>query len=162
MAKALDRPSLYDTDYVAWLEEQVAHLRAGRLAALDVDNVALELQSLMNSQRQQLENRLEVLIHHLLKWDHQPDQRSNRWRATVQEQRTRIRRLLRFSPSLKPEVATIALEVYPDAVRAAAIDTRLSEDAFPANLPYSVEEIFERELPADELPDQRSTRKTSP
>ena len=75
MARALDRPSLYDTDYVAWLEEQVAHLRAGRLAALDVENVALELQSIMNSQRQQLENRLEVLIHHLLKWDHQPDQR---------------------------------------------------------------------------------------
>ncbi len=47
MAKALDRPSLYDTDYVAWLEEQVAHLRAGRLAALDVENVAEELESLM-------------------------------------------------------------------------------------------------------------------
>ena len=91
MAKALDKPSLYDTDYVAWLEEQVAHLRAGRLAALDVENVAEELESLMKSERRQLENRLEVLIHHLLKWDHQPDQRSNRWRATVQEQRTRIR-----------------------------------------------------------------------
>lgn len=159
MAKTLDKPSLYDTDYVAWLEEQVAHLRAGRLAALDVENVALELQSLMNGQRQQLENRLEVLIHHLLKWDHQPDQRSNRWRATVQEQRTRIRRLLRFSPSLKPEVEQTALEVYPDAVRAAAIETRLSEDTFPATLPYSVAEIFERELSADGLPDQRSTRK---
>jgi hypothetical protein len=162
MAEALDRPSLYDTDYVAWLEEQVAHLRAGRLAALDVENVALELQSLMNSQRQQLENRLEVLIHHLLKWDHQPDQRSNRWRATVQEQRTRIRRLLRFSPSLRPEVESMTLEVYPDALRAAAIETRLSEDTFPVILPYSVEEIFERELPADDLPDQRSTRKKSP
>ena len=75
MAKTLDKPSLYDTDYVAWLEEQVAHLRAGRLAALDVENVAEELESLMRSQRQQLENRLEVLILHLLKWDHQPDQR---------------------------------------------------------------------------------------
>jgi nitric oxide reductase activation protein len=162
MAKALDLPSLYDTDYVAWLEEQVAHLRAGHLAALDVDNVAEELESLLNSQRQQLENRLEVLIHHLLKWDHQPDQRSNRWRATVQEQRTRIRRLLRFSPSLRPEVESMTLEVYPDALRAAAIETRLSEDAFPAILPYSVEEIIERDLPAEELSDQRSTRKKSP
>ena len=162
MAKTLDRPSLYDTDYVAWLEEHVAHLRAGRLAALDVENVALELQSIMNSQRQQLENRLEVLIHHLLKWDHQPDQRSNRWRAMVQEQRTRIRRLLRFSPSLKPEVEPMALDVYPDAVRAAAIETSLSESAFPTTLPYTVEQIFERELPAEELPDQQSTRKKRP
>jgi hypothetical protein len=162
MARTLDRPSLYDTDYVAWLEEQVAHLRAGRLAALDFENVALELQSLMNSQRQQLENRFEVLIHDLLKWDHQPDQRSNRWRATVQEQRARIRRLLRFSPSLRTEVGSMALEVYPDAVRAAAIETRLSESIFPQTLPYSIEEVFERELPAEELPEQRTTRKRRP
>ena len=159
MAKALDKPSLYDTDYVAWLQEQVAHLRAGRLSALDVENVALELQSLMNSQRQQLENRLEVLIHHLLKWDHQPDQRSNRWRATVHEQRTRIRRLLRYSPSLKREVEPMCRDVYPDAVRAAAIETGLGESSFPATLPYAVEQIFERELPADTLPERRSTRK---
>jgi len=162
MAKALEKPSLYDRDYVGWLAEQVAHLRAGRLAALDVENVALELEGLMNSQRQQLENRLEVLIHHLLKWDQQPDQRSNRWRATVQEQRTRIRRLLRFSPSLNPELEAMALDVYPDAVRAAAIETRLSETIFPQTLPYTLEQIFERELPAEELPDQRSTRKKRP
>ena len=159
MAKALDQPSLYDTDYVAWLAEQVAHLRAGRLGALDVLNVAQELEGLMNSQRQQLENRLEVLIHHLLKWDHQPDQRSNRWRATVQEQRARIRRLLRFSPSLKREVEPMALDVYPDAVRAATIETRVSETIFPQALPYTVEQIFERELPAEELPEQRNIRK---
>jgi hypothetical protein len=162
MAKAIDKPSLYDTDYVAWLEEQVAHLRDGRLAAVDVENVALELEGLMNSQRQQLENRLEVLVHHLLKWDHQPDQRSNRWRATVQEQRTRIRRLLRFSPSLKREVKPMCRDIYPDAVRAAAIETHLSESTFLQALPYPVEQIFERELPAEELPDQRSTRKKGP
>jgi hypothetical protein len=95
MAKTLDKPSLYDTDYVAWLEEQVAHLRAGRFAALDVDNVAEELESLLKAERRELRSRLEVLILHLLKWDHQSSHRSNQWRATVQEQRTRIRRLLR-------------------------------------------------------------------
>jgi hypothetical protein len=159
MAKALDQPSLYDRDYVAWLDEQVRQLRGGDLTALDVQNVALELESLMNSQRQQLENRLEVLIQHLLKWDHQPSQRSNRWRVTVHEQRTRIRRLLRFSPSLKREVELTAHDVYPDAVRAAAIETRLSDTAFPVALPYSLEQIFERELPAEELRMRRPIRK---
>ena len=162
MAKTLDKPSLYDADYVAWLEEQVAHLRAGRLAALDVENVAEELESLMSSERRELENRLEVLIQHLLKWDHQPEQRSNRWRSTVQEQRTRIRRLLRDSPSLKREVEPLCQDVYSDAARAAAIETRLSETIFPETLPYTVAQIFERELPAEELPDQRPTRKKRP
>ena len=159
MAKALDKPSLYDTDYVAWLEEQVAHLRAGRISALDVENVAEELESLMRSQRQQLENRLEVLILHLLKWDNQPDQRSNRWRATVAEQRGRIRRLLRDSPSLKRSLEEAAREVYAEALEQAAIETGLEESTFPPTLPYSVEQILQRKLPAHELPDQRSTRK---
>ena len=162
MAKTLDRPSLYDTDYVAWLEEQVAHLRAGRLAALDVDNVALELESLMKSERRELRSRLEVLILHLLKWDHQPDQRSNRWRATVAEQRRRIRDLLLDSPSLKQEVGPTCKAVYLDAVQGAAIETQFEETAFPQTLPYTVEEVFECDLPADELPDQRPTRKRRP
>ena len=159
MAKALDQPSLYDTDYVAWLEEQVAHLRAGRLAALDVANVAEELEGLMRSERHELENRLEVLILHLLKWDHQPGQRSNRWRASVAKQRARIRPLLRDSPSLKPWLEEAAREVYSAALEQAAIETSLTEEAFPQTLPYSVEQIFGRGLPAEELPDQRSTRK---
>jgi hypothetical protein len=162
MAKALDKPSLYDTDYVAWLEEQVAHLRAGRLAALDVENVAEELEGLMRSQRQQLENRLVVLILHLLKWDYQPGERSNRWRSSVAEQRGRIQRLLRDSPSLKPSFEDAAREVYPEAVERAAIETGLSETVFPQTLPYSVEHIIARKLPAEELPEQRSTRKKHP
>jgi hypothetical protein len=162
MAKALDRPSLYDTDYVAWLTEQVAHLRAGRLQGLDVENVAEELEGLMKKERRQLENRLEVLILHLLKWDHQPDQRSNRWRASVAEQRARIRRLLRDSPSLKPSLDEAAREVYPEAVEQAAIETSLTENAFPATLPYTVEQIFERKLPAEELPAPRGTREKRP
>ncbi|MCC2664653.1 MAG: hypothetical protein K0S35_2575 [Geminicoccaceae bacterium] len=149
MAKALDKPSLYDTDYVAWLSEQVAHLRAGR-------------QGLMKKERRQLENRLEVLILHLLKWDHQPDQRSNRWRASVAEQRARIRRLLRDSPSLKPSLEEAAREVYPEAVEQAAIETSLTEDTFPATMPYTVEQVFERKLPAEELPAPRGTRKKQP
>ena len=161
MAKALDKPSLYDTDYVAWLQEQVNHLRAGRLHALDVENVARQFESLMSSERRELENRLETLILHLLKWDHQPARRSNRWRSNVLEQRTRIRRLLRDSPSLKREIEPICHDVYVDAVRAAAIETGLRESTFPQTLPYMVLEIFERYLPADELPNQRSRRKKS-
>jgi hypothetical protein len=162
MAKTLDKPSLYDTDYVAWLNEQVHHLRAARLAALDVENVALELEGLMKTERRQLRSRLEVLIVHLLKWDHQPEQRSNRRRATVAEQRRRIRDLLLDSPSLRQDVNPICQAVYQDAVQQAAIEARLRETFFPQALPCTVEQVFERELPAEDLPDQRSTRKKHP
>jgi hypothetical protein len=35
----------------------------------------------------------------------------------------------------------------------------MSDDIFPPDLPYSVEQIFERELPAEELPESRPVRK---
>jgi Domain of unknown function DUF29 len=162
MAKTLEKPSLYDTDFVAWLDEQAAHLRAGRLSALDIENVAEELEGLARSDRHELANRLETLILHLLKWDHQLDQRSNRWRSTVAEQRRRIRRLLKESPSLRRSLESTAHEVYPEAIEQAAIETGLSEIAFPPTLPYSLEQIFERELPAGDLLEQRSTRTKHP
>ena len=159
MAKILDKPSLYDTDYVAWLEEQAAHLRAGRLSALDVLNLAEELEGLARSDRHELANRLETLILHLLKWDHQPGRRSRSWQSTIVEQRIRIRRLLDESPSLRPELAEVAANVHPDAVAGANVETGLAARRFPPALPYSLEQLFERELRAGELPAQRSTRK---
>jgi Domain of unknown function DUF29 len=159
MAKTLDQPSLYDADYVAWLDQQVRHLRAGRLGVVDVENIAEELEGLMKAERRELRSRLEVLILHLLKWDHQPEQRSNRWRATVAEQRRRLRDLLTDSPSLEGDVGPTCQAVYPDAVQGAPIETMHSASVFPPDLPYPIEQVFERELPAEELPDQRSTRK---
>ena len=155
MARTLDKPSLYDTDYVAWLEEQAAHLRAGRLSALDVLNLAEELEGLARSDRHELANRLETLILHLLKWDHQPGRRSRSWQSTIVEQRIRIRRLLDESPSLRPGLAEIAAKVYPDAVDRAIVETGLARRRFPEALSYSLEQLFARELPAGELPAQR-------
>jgi hypothetical protein len=56
----------------------------------------------------------------------------------------------------------MAQNVYADAVEGAAIETLLSPSVFPLHLPYAVEQIFERELPAEELRDHRSTRKKHP
>ncbi|KJU85436.1 protein containing DUF29 [Candidatus Magnetobacterium bavaricum] len=38
---------------------------------------------------------------HLLKWQYQPNRRSESWRATIDNQRTDIELLLADSPSLK-------------------------------------------------------------
>jgi hypothetical protein len=159
MAKALDTPSLYEVDYVAWLEEQASHLRAGRLSALDVPNVAEELEGLARSDRHELANRLETLILHLLKWEHQPSRRSRSWQSTIVEQRIRIRRLVDESSSLRPGLAEVAARVYPDAVDRAIIETGLAPRRFPEALPYTLGQLFERELPAGDLPKQPSRKK---
>jgi hypothetical protein len=48
------------------------------------------------------------------------------------------------------------------AAQGAAIEILLSPSGFPSALPHTVEEIFQRELPAEELADQQSTRKNRP
>jgi len=45
-------------------------------------------------------NRLGILLGHILKWQFQPDKRSNSWLGTIRDQRVQIKLLLQDSPSL--------------------------------------------------------------
>jgi hypothetical protein len=71
--------TLYEQDFYAWTQQQTALLRAGQLAQLDVENLIEEIESLGKQERQELENRLGVLLGHLLKWHYQPEARSKSW-----------------------------------------------------------------------------------
>jgi hypothetical protein len=143
MARTLVRPSLYEEDFLAWTEQQAGLLRAGRLDQLDLDNLAEELDTMGRSEWGELESRLEVLLMHMLKWDHQPTRRSRSWKATMREQRNATRRLMRRSPSLKRGLEATIAEVYPDAVGRAIDETGLTAATFPERLPYGVAEVLE-------------------
>lgn len=53
---------LYETDFHAWTLEQSKLLKNGDLEQLDIINLAEEIESLGKQQRQELRNRLGVLI----------------------------------------------------------------------------------------------------
>jgi hypothetical protein len=81
MAKALRRPDdLYERDFHRWLLEQAAHARAGRAEALDLKNIAEELEGLARADRREIRNRIGRLLEHLLKLAHlsDPEPRSPR------------------------------------------------------------------------------------
>ena len=121
----------YEEDYVAWIDRQVRLLRERRLGEVDLPNLVEELEDMGRSQRQQLKGRLEVLLMHLLKRDHQPRRRTRSWDATVVEQRLRIQDLLEDSPSLRYGLEEVARKAYAGAVRRAAAETGLERSAFP-------------------------------
>ena len=133
-------------------------MRASRLDQLDLDNLAEELDTMGRSEWGEFENRVEVLLIHMLKWDHQPARRSRRWKATMREQRNTIRRVLRRSPSLKRGLETTIAEVYPDAVGRASDETGLSAARFPDRLPYGLAAVLEPD-PAASPPAGRSGRR---
>ncbi|ORM92193.1 DUF29 domain-containing protein [Pantoea cypripedii] len=132
----------YDSDFYGWTREQADLLRSGKLAQLDTVNLLEEIESMGNSQRNELESRLEVLFLHLLKWTFQPSHRGKSWQLTIAEQRRKIERRLAKSPSLKHDLDEIALDAYGDAILSAARETGMDEHVFPESCPWSVEQAM--------------------
>ena len=135
----------YEQDFYAWTQEQAALLKAGRLTALDIVNIAEELEDMGKSQRNQLVTRLGVLLAHLLKWRYQPERRgySNSWKYTIKEQRRRIQRLLTENPSLKSKLDELLQDAYGDAVLMAAREMGFEEEQFPVTCPWLLEQVLD-------------------
>lgn len=134
---------LYDQDLYAWALASARIVREGRLDELDREHLAEELESMAKSELRALESRLAVLLAHLLKWQLQPDHRSKSWQRTLIEQRKRIARLLRDSPSLAPKLSALTPDAYDSALRLAAEDTGLDESDFPQTCPYALEALLD-------------------
>lgn len=95
--------------------------------------------------RREVESRLAGLIAHLLKWEHQPGKCSGGWRATLETQRQELVRLLR-SRTLRNHALNVLPEVYQDGVRQAAAETEVPLSRFPAECPFTVEQLESEDL----------------
>lgn len=144
--------STYNTDFYAWTLEQAQRLKTGQWEDLDIENLVEEIESLGRREKRELRNRLRVLLGHLLKWQYQPEQRSNSWRSTVKEQRRRIMQHLEENPSLQPYLQEAFQLGYEDGVDLAVQETNLPEETFPTTCPYTLEQTLDAKfLPAKGL-----------
>lgn len=133
----------YNQDFYAWLQEQAALLKAGRLHELDVEHLVEEIESMGASERRELLSRFQVLVLHLLKYQYQPARRAKSWLLTITHQRTAIERLLEQSPSLRRLLTPPVLQsVYKKAIREAIIETDLDQYIFPMDCSYSLEQLL--------------------
>ncbi len=137
------RLTAIDDDFALWSAEQAALIRAGKFDGVDLENVAEEIASLGRSERHQIASRLAVLLHHLLKWQFQPENRSNSWLATMLGQRDAINALIADSPSLAPHPAKVLERSYRVARLDASGETGLPLAAFPETCPYAIEQILD-------------------
>ena len=144
---------LYETDFYGWTQEQAGKLR--KLLAersnldLDIENILEEIDSLGRSDYHQLVSRFEEIAIHLLKLHYSTVLECERvWKNSVRGQRTRIARLLRQSPSLKPRLGEALGAGYEDALRHFS-DEKLIELCMPMHLPgmspFGVEECLMEE-----------------
>jgi hypothetical protein len=140
MSEVKGMATLYDTDFLKWIDSQAAALRARRWDDLDVEHLAEEVESLGRSERRDLRNRLDVIARHLLKLSHQRERAS--WQATIREQRRALVRLLEDNPSLRREVPEVIRAVYPEAREDAAEEMGVSATMFPEANPFTAEDIL--------------------
>ena len=141
--------NLYETDFYGWTLKQSRLLKQGDFPQLDIINLVEEIESLGKQERRELENRLAILIGHLLKWEYQAEKRSKSWRATIREQRRMVQKLLSQNPSLKPYLLELIADGYESGKDLVVRETPLDYLDLPEKYPYIPEQILDREYPRE-------------
>ena len=143
-AATLDAP-LYDRDFALWVEQQVAALQRGDVAALDLENLVEELEGLTKRDERALGSQLKRIMAHMLKQQHQPGRATRSWQDSIRGAREQIADILDQSPSLRRRLPALMARNYPRAVAQAASETRLPEDSFPGEPPFTLDQVLGEE-----------------
>ena len=134
----------YQTDYFGWLEDQLALLKAGRLAEVDAENIAEEIRDIASREFDKLEEAFRALTFNILKWDLLPDRRSGSSVLSIDAHRDQVAAILRRSPSLTKDIAEVLDNAYTFATYDVMRDSGLAESIFAPQSPYDLEALRRR------------------
>jgi len=132
---------LFERDETAWLDAMARLAAEGRYAEMDHANLSEYLSDMAKRDRREVASRLVTLLTHLLKWEHQPGNRSGSWRGTIMEQRRELCTLLE-SGTLHNHALSIFADAYADARKQAAAETELPRETFPTECPWDLESLL--------------------
>ena len=135
----------YQSDVVAWAQEQAALLRAGRLDEIDAEHIAEEIEDVARAEIRDLAKRAAVLVRYLIERDLAPG--ANREPA-INHYRASIARRLQRTPSLNAAIADpeFWLDVWDDAILGVLSERPRTDAAkLPAKCPWSALQILSGE-----------------
>jgi Domain of unknown function DUF29 len=132
---------LYEQDETAWLEIMARLVARKQYAALDTNNLSEFLSDMAKRDRREVYSRLVVLMCHLMKWEHQPENRIGSWQATIDEQRLELRLLLE-SATLKNHARKVLDDAYVDARKQAARQTGLKLSKLAKECAWDVDDLL--------------------
>ncbi len=137
----------YGEDYAAWLEHQLTLLRERRVDEIDYENLIDEVGDLGSNVWDKYVSAIELVLLHMLKWDHQPARRGRSWQQSIAVHRDRLLDVLAQNPSFKPRQDDAVARAYRYARSEASGKTDLPLKIFPETCPYDWAEITTREHP---------------
>jgi hypothetical protein len=132
---------LYLEDETAWLEAMAELLEHKAYSELDYENLREYLTDMAGRDRREVESRLVELLMHLLKWQHQVEQRSRSWLHSIVHQQFELRRLIGRGV-LRNHAEAVLPETYQEAVQLATCETGMKPDAFPSECPFTLDEAL--------------------
>jgi hypothetical protein len=154
--------NLYETDFVAWTQEQAAELRRLRDARintrLDLDLLAEEVEDLGSELRFAVRSHVARIIEHLLKIGYSPAHEPRHgWRRSVRNARDEVEQ--RMTPTVRRDVEKQLLNLFEKARRNVADSLEAYRehdalDALPTLNPYSLDEILDPDFWPPEPPPQ--------
>jgi hypothetical protein len=145
MAQITTLPSLYEQDYVAWLDLTLTQLKQHNLSGLDWKNLIEEIESLGREQRHKVESYLLRLLIHLLLYQYWETERTwsgKGWEKEIDNFRLELDLLLE-SQVLHNYLLSILEKDYAKARKLATQKSNLSSVTLPEICPYSLEQILD-------------------
>ena len=124
-------------------EEPQKFIRHKRKKRLSFDNIIDELPAVSN-ETYELIDRLALIISYLLRWQY--DIRGPNWVHTIKEKRDQARSYIEDNPSLKSMLDEILTGAYKVGVLTAEQATRIDQNDFPSECPYTFEQIMDDEF----------------
>jgi hypothetical protein len=101
-----------------------------------------EIEDLGKSERRGIASQLIRLLLHLLKWQYQPQRRSDSWLDSIADSRLQIELAIQDSPSLRAYPSEQLAQCYAQARRGAAKQTGLPLSLFPEECLYALKDIL--------------------
>ena len=137
---------LYETDGFAWAAREAALLRERRFGESDIANIIEEIESVGRSERRSIVSSYRLIQMHLLRWEHQKERRTRSWWITINRERGTLEMDEARNPSLAKNPIPQVVEAYGHAKSDAADETGLPLSTFPAECPYTVEQLRDRDF----------------
>jgi hypothetical protein len=134
--------AIYKSDFNLWSQQTAQLLREGRWQEIDVEYLIEEIEDLGKSERRAIVSQLIRLLLHLLKWQYQPERRSDSWLDSITDARVQIELAIQDSPSLKSYPAENLNQCYQQARRQASKQTNIAIAVFPEECLYPLELIL--------------------
>ncbi len=132
----------YQLDFNTWTDQTVQLLKEGRWAEIDTEHLIEEIEDLGKRDRRAVVSQLIRLLMHLLKWEYQPERRSDSRLDSITDARIQIDLAFEDSPSLRAYLKEQVEPSYQRACRQAERQTGLNVSTFPKGCPYALEQIL--------------------